>query len=83
MIHLSGSRPFARIRAALRTWFWPPSGKPWSPLAINIHLSLCQWRQTLRQIDAEPDLHRKQEMVRLLSTQMNRAYWRWRIGKRY
>lgn len=52
-------------------------------MLINVHLAVWGWQQTLKRIDAEPDLNRKQEMVRQLSAEMNRAYWRWRIGKKY
>ena len=57
--------------------------RPLFPHEINVQASIWQWRHVLRRIEAEPDLHRKQEMVRQLSFDMNKAYWRWRIWRKH
>ncbi|HYF80989.1 MAG TPA: hypothetical protein VD973_28080 [Symbiobacteriaceae bacterium] len=57
--------------------------RPLFPHEINVQASIWQWHQVLRRIEVERDLHRKQEMVRQLSFDMNKAYWRWRIWKKY
>lgn len=58
------------------------SRDPWNPLMVNIHVRLWTWRQTLNRIDAEQDFERKLGMLRDLQVEMNRSYWRWRVGKK-
>lgn len=62
-------------------WFRRPGRK--LPLAVDMDLCLLQWREALKRADAEPDLSRKQELIRQLSVDMNKAYYRWRIRRRH